>query len=230
METNTNTSVNVVVKENNNKKNMNNSNKKNNSSNSTNSSNSSNTSNTSNSSNNKKKNENMNVKVEVKKEVKETKKDEKRTFKLADALILYKELHGKVVKSKDPRGKYSDLTPGGAARKMFRRIARSRQLEKFTEEGKVNSNGKINKSVKVSNVVKGADKNIVFSIIELDSDGGEVKRFYYKGSNKLDEPITDKFIGFNKKTGKKKTSVQYILPSIHSISKEEYEAKIKNQM
>ncbi len=220
METNTNTSVNVVVKENN-KKNMNNSNKKNNSSNSANSGNSGN------SSNNKK---NENVKVEVKKEVKETKKDEKRTFKLADALILYKELHGKVVKSKDPRGKYSDLTPGGAARKMFRRIARSRQLEKFTEEGKVNANGKINKSVKVSNVVKGADKNIVFSIIELDSDGGEVKRFFYKGSNKLDEPITDKFIGFNKKTGKKKTSVQYILPSIHSISKEEYEAKIKNQM
>ncbi len=156
-------------------------------------------------------------------------KDEKRTFKLADPLIVYKELHGKVVKSKDPQGKYSDITPGGAARKMFRRIARSRQLEKFVSEGKVNANGKINKTVKVSEVVKNADKNIVFSMIELDKDGTEMKRFYYKGSNKLDEPITNKFIGFNKKTGKKKTSVQYILPSIMSISKEEYETKIKTQ-
>ncbi len=156
-------------------------------------------------------------------------KDEKRTFKLADPLIVYKELHGKVVKYKDPQGKYSDITPGGAARKMFRRIARSRQLEKFVSEGKVNANGKINKTVKVSEVVKNADKNIVFSMIELDKDGTEMKRFYYKGSNKLDEPITNKFIGFNKKTGKKKTSVQYILPSIMSISKEEYETKIKTQ-
>ncbi len=156
-------------------------------------------------------------------------KEDKRTFKLTDPLIVYKELHGKVVKSKDPQGKYSDITPGGAARKMFRRIARSRQLEKFVSEGKVNANGKINKTVKVSEVVKNADKNIVFSMVELDKDGSEMKRFFYRGSNKLDEPITNKFIGFNKKTGKKKTSVQYILPSITSISKEEYEAKIKTQ-
>ncbi len=154
---------------------------------------------------------------------------EKRTFKLADPLIVYKELHGKAVKSKDPRGKYSDLTPGGAARKMFRRIARSRQLEKFVSEGKVNANGKINKTVSVAEVVGDADKNIVFSMIEVDKDGNEIKRFYYKGSNKLDEPITNKFIGFNLKTGKRKTSVQYILPSISAISKEEYDNKIKNQ-
>lgn len=160
----------------------------------------------------------------------EKKKDEKRIFKLADPLIVYKELHGRAVKSKDPRGKYTDLTPGGAARKMFRRIARSRQLEKYVSEGLVAGNGKINKTVKVSNVVKGADKNIVFCIVEIDADGTEMKRFYYKGTNKLDEPITDKFIGFNKKTGNRKTSVQYVLPSIISITKEEYDAKkIKNK-
>ena len=180
-----------------------------------------NTKNTKNNSANQKKN---NVKPKASSD-----KDEKRTFKLTDPLIVYKELHGKVVKSKDPQGKYSDITPGGAARKMFRRIARSRQLDKFVSEGKLNANGKINKSVKVSEVVKNADKNIVFSMIELDKDGSEMKRFFYRGSNKLDEPITNKFIGFNKKTGKKKTSVQYILPSITSISKEEYEAKIKTQ-
>jgi hypothetical protein len=166
----------------------------------------------------------------TKKETKTKKVEgEKRTFVLADPLIVYKELHGKLVKSKDPRGKYSDLTPGGAARKMFRRIARSRQLHKFVDGGKIKANGVINKTGRVSNVVKGADKNVVFCIIELDKDGSEIKRFYYKGSNRLDEPITDKFIGFNKKTGIKKTGVQYVVPSIHSITKEEYEAKIKNQ-
>jgi hypothetical protein len=178
---------------------------------------------------NNKKNTTTNNKKENKPK-NEVKKGEKRTFRLADPLIVYKELHGRAVKSKDPRGKYSDITPGGAARKMFRRIARSRQLEKFVEDGKVTQNGKINKTVKVSNVVKGADKNIVFSMVELDKDGSDLKRFYYKGSNKLDEPIMDKFIGFNKKTGKKKTSVQYIVPSITSITKDEYESKIKNQM
>jgi hypothetical protein len=178
---------------------------------------------------NNSKNNSKNVKKNNQPKEVVSQKEVKRIFKLADPLIVYKELHGKVEKSKDPQGKYSDVTPGGAARKMFRRIARSRQLEKFVSEGKVNANGKINKTVKVSEVVKNADKNIVFSMIELDKDGSEMKRFYYKGSNKLDEPITNKFIGFNKKTGKKKTSVQYILPSITSISKEEYEAKIKTQ-
>jgi hypothetical protein len=176
-----------------------------------------------------KKSNTKNNKNKTNKKVEKSTDGEKRVFVLADPLIVYKELHSKLVKSKDPRGKYSDTTPGGAARKMFRRIARSRQLHKFVDGGKIKANGVINKTGKISNVVKGADKNIVFCIIELDKDGSEIKRFYYKGSNRLDEPITDKFIGFNKKTGVRKTSVQYVVPSIHSITKEEYEAKIKNQ-
>ncbi len=207
-------------------KNNNNTNNMNNVSNNTSNNNASN--NKVNKKNNNKKN-NVENNNKPEKKTKTTESSEKRTFKLADPLIVYKELHGKAVKSKDPRGKYSDLTPGGAARKMFRRIARSRQLEKFVSEGKVNANGKINKTVSVAEVVKNADKNIVFSMIEVDKDGAEIKRFYYKGSNKLDEPITNKFIGFNLKTGKRKTSVQYILPSISAISKEEYDNKIKNQ-
>jgi len=177
---------------------------------------------------NQKVNIKMNEKKNSNKKNESGKKDEKRIFTLVDPLITYKELHGKAVKSKDPRGNYSDVTPGGAARKMFRRIARSRQLERFVAEGKVGQNGMINKTVKISNVVKGADKNVVFSMMEVDKNGMEIKRFFYKGSNKLDEPIMDKFIGFNKKTGKKKTSVQYVIPSIMSITKEEYESKKKN--
>ncbi len=180
--------------------------------------------------NNKKNEKKENVKKENKKNKKETKEDGLRTFKLADPLIVYRELHGKVAKSKDPKGKYTDLTPGGAARKMFRRIARSRQLDMVVKEGKTNANGTIQKITNYSGVFKGSDKNVVFSIIELDDDGSEVKRFYYKGSNKLNEPIMNKFIGFNLKTGKKKTSIQWVVPSIHAISKEEYESKIKNQL
>jgi hypothetical protein len=183
-----------------------------------------------------KKNENKENKVLIKNEKKEVKENKPkknsglRTFKLADPLIVHRELHGKVAKSKDPHGKYSDLTPGGAARKVFRRIARSRQLDQLVKDGKTNSNGKLQKINNYGAAFKGADKNVVFCIIELDDDGSEVKRFYYKGSNKLDQPIMDKFIGFNIKTGKKKTSIQWVVPSIHSISKEEYETKIKNQM
>ncbi len=180
----------------------------------------------------KMKNEKENEKKtnEKKENKKQSKGDGLRTFKLADPLIVYRELHGKVAKSKDPKGKYTDLTPGGAARKMFRRIARSRQLDMVVKDGKTNANGTIQKITNYSGVFKGADKNVVFSIIELDDDGSEVKRFYYKGSNKLNEPIMNKFIGFNLKTGKKKTSIQWVLPSIHAISKEEYESKIKNQL
>ncbi len=206
-----NNKMNNQVQENNNGKNK--ENKKNNKMNKSNSSNNT-------SENTSKKN----------KPKKESKGDKLRTFKLADPLIVYRELHGKVAKSKDPRGKYTDLTPGGAARKMFRRIARSRQLDMVVKDGKTNANGTIQKITNYSGVFKGADKNVVFSIIELDDDGSEVKRFYYKGSNKLDEPIMNKFIGFNLKTGKKKTSIQWVLPSIHAISKEEYESKIKNQL
>ncbi len=227
-----NLNTNNKSKNNNNSKKNNNANKMNNKNNSKNNNNSNNANantNNTNKKNNKPKENKKNVEKKVKEE--QTKKSgEKRVFKLADPLIVYKDLHGKPVKSKDPRGKYTDLTPGGAARKMFRRIARSRQIQKMVEEEKLNSNGKFQKLNKISNVVKGADKNVVFSVIELDDNGNEVKRFYYKGSNKLDEPITDKFIGFNIKTGKKKTSVQWVVPSIHSIEKEEYEAKIKNQL
>ncbi len=222
----------------NSKKKMKNVHAKKNEENKKNTSNTSNVSNSSNSLNNKNKKENKkekkNNKAEKVESDKENKKQPKgdglRTFKLADPLIVYRELHGKVAKSKDPKGKYTDLTPGGAARKMFRRIARSRQLDMVVKDGKTNANGTIQKITNYSGVFKGADKNVVFSIIELDDDGSEVKRFYYKGSNKLNEPIMNKFIGFNLKTGKKKTSIQWVVPSIHAISKEEYESKIKNQL
>lgn len=204
-------------------------NKKNKKNNNNNTSNTSNISNTSNAANNTTNNTTKKNSI-VKKEKKTKNTSGLRTFKLADPLIVHRDLHGKVSKSKDSHGKYSDLTPGGAARKVFRRIARSRQLGQLVKDGRADHNGKLQKINNYGAAFKGADKNVVFCLIELDDDGGEVKRFYYKGSNKLDQPIMNKFIGFNIKTGKKKTSIQWVLPSIHSISKEEYEAKIKNQL
>ena len=132
-------------------------------------------------------------------------KKEGRRFKLLEPLIKYKESKGQIILSKNPRGMYSDNIPLSAARKCYRRIARSMQLE-AEKEGK--SISKVN-------------QRVVFCLLELGNRGVEIDRFYYVGNNKISKPIT-KFVGHNIKTGKNKTITTHVKPDVKALTEAEY--------
>jgi hypothetical protein len=132
-------------------------------------------------------------------------KKEGRRFKLLEPLIKYKESKGQIISSKNPHGMYSDNIPLSAARKCYRRIARSMQLE-ADKEGK--SISKVN-------------QRVVFCLLELGNRGVEIDRFYYVGNNKISKPIT-KFVGHNIKTGKNKTITTHVKPDVKALTESEY--------
>ncbi len=129
----------------------------------------------------------------------------RRRFKLSEPLIKYKEAKGQIISSKNPNGMYSDNIPLSAARKCYRRIARSMQLE-ADKEGK--SISKVN-------------QRVVFCLLELGNRGVEIDRFYYVGNNKISKPIT-KFVGHNIKTGKNKTITTHVKPDVKALTESEY--------
>ncbi len=130
---------------------------------------------------------------------------EGRRFKLLEPLIKFKEAKGQIISSKNPHGMYSDNIPLSAARKCYRRIARSMQLE-AEKEGK--SISKVN-------------QRVVFCLLELGNRGVEIDRFYYVGNNKISKPIT-KFVGHNIKTGKNKTITTHVKPDVKALTEAEY--------
>ncbi len=128
-----------------------------------------------------------------------------RRFRLSEPLIKYKETKGKIVDSKNHYGMYSDPIPLSAARKCYRRIARSMQLE-AEKAGKTSS--KVN-------------QRVVFCLLELGHRGAEIDQFYYVGDNKLKKPVT-RFVGHNIKTGKNKTITTHVKPHVQALTKAEY--------
>ena len=136
---------------------------------------------------------------------------EGRRFKLLEPLIKYKEAKGQIISSKNPHGMYSDNIPLSAARKCYRRIARSMQLE-AEKEGK--SISKVN-------------QRVVFCLLELGNRGVEIDRFYYVGNNKISKPIT-KFVGHNIKTGKNKTITTHVKPDVKALTESEYVSMSKS--
>ena len=134
------------------------------------------------------------------------KKGERR-FKLSEPLIKYKEAKGSVVESKNPHGMYSDHIPLSAARKCYRRIARSMQLE----------------AEKAGKNISKVNQRVVFCLIELGNRGVEIDRFYYVGENKISKPIT-KFVGHNIKTGKNKTITTHVKPDVKALTEKEYQS------
>ncbi len=137
---------------------------------------------------------------------KKGKKGERR-FRLSEPLIKFKESKGKIVDSKNHYGMYSDPIPLSAARKCYRRIARSMQLE-AEKAGK--STSKVN-------------QRVVFCLLELGHRGVEIDQFYYVGDNKLKKPVT-RFVGHNIKTGKNKTITTHVKPHVQALTKAEYMA------
>lgn len=135
----------------------------------------------------------------------------RRRFKLLEPLIKYKEAKGQIISSKNPHGMYSDNIPLNAARKCYRRIARSMQLE-TEKEGK--SISKVN-------------QRVVFCLVELGNRGVEIDRFYYVGNNKISKPIT-KFVGHNIKTGKNKTITTHVKPDVKALTEAEYVSMSKS--
>ncbi len=140
-------------------------------------------------------------------------KKEERRFKLSEPLIKYKEAKGQIISSKNPHGMYSDNIPLSAARKCYRRIARSMQLE-AEKEGKPIS--KVN-------------QRVVFCLLELGNRGVEIDRFYYVGDNKIKKPIT-KFVGHNIKTGKNKTITTHVKPDVKALTESEYTSMTSKPM
>jgi hypothetical protein len=140
-------------------------------------------------------------------------KKEERRFKLSEPLIKYKEAKGQIISSKNPHGMYSDNIPLSAARKCYRRIARSMQLE-AEKEGKPIS--KVN-------------QRVVFCLLELGNRGVEIDRFYYVGDNKIKKPIT-KFVGHNIKTGKNKTITTHVKPDVKALTEAEYTSMTSKPM
>ena len=128
-----------------------------------------------------------------------------RRFRLSEPLIKFKESKGKIVDSKNHYGMYSDPIPLSAARKCYRRIARSLQLE-AEKDGK--SASKVN-------------QRVVFCLLELGNRGVEIDQFYYVGDNKLKKPMT-RFVGHNIKTGKNKTITTHVKPHVQALTKAEY--------
>ncbi len=138
-------------------------------------------------------------------------KKEGRRFKLLEPLIKFKEAKGQIISSKNPHGMYSDNIPLSAARKCYRRIARSMQLE-AEKEGK--SISKVN-------------QRVVFCLVELGNRGVEIDRFYYVGNNKISKPIT-KFVGHNIKTGKNKSITTHVKPDVKALTEAEYVSMSKS--
>ncbi len=134
-------------------------------------------------------------------------KKEERRFKLSEPLIKFKESKGQVVSSKNPHGMYSDNIPLSAARKCYRRIARSMQLE----------------AEKAGKPISKVNQRVVFCLLELGNRGVEIDRFYYVGDNKIKKPIT-KFVGHNIKTGKNKTITTHVKPDVKALTEAEYTA------
>ncbi len=132
-------------------------------------------------------------------------KDGGRRFKLSEPLIKYKEAKGQIISSKNPYGMYSDNIPLSAARKCYRRIARSMQLE----------------AVKEGRSISKVNQRVVFCLLELGNRGVEIDRFYYVGNNKISKPIT-KFVGHNIKTGKNKTITTHVKPDVKALTEAEY--------
>lgn len=148
----------------------------------------------------------MNTNTNAGNEMKPMKKGERR-FKLLDPMIKYKEAKGSVVESKNPHGMYSDHIPLSAARKCYRRIARSMQLE----------------AEKAGKNVSKVNQRVVFCLVELGNRGVEIDRFYYVGENKISKPIT-KFVGHNIKTGKNKTITTHVKPDVKALTEKEYQS------
>ncbi len=132
-------------------------------------------------------------------------KKEERRFKLLEPLIKYKESKGQIISSKNPHGMYSDNIPLSAARKCYRRIARSMQLE----------------AEKAGKPISKVNQRVVFCLLELGNRGVEIDRFYYVGDNKIKKPIT-KFVGHNIKTGKNKTITTHVKPDVKALTEAEY--------
>jgi hypothetical protein len=144
---------------------------------------------------------------EIKNQVQNVKsgKKEERRFKLLEPLIKYKEAKGQIISSKNPHGMYSDNIPLSAARKCYRRIARSMQLE----------------ADKAGKPISKVNQRVVFCLLELGNRGVEIDRFYYVGDNKIKKPIT-KFVGHNIKTGKNKTITTHVKPDVKALTEAEY--------
>jgi hypothetical protein len=134
-------------------------------------------------------------------------KKEDRRFKLSEPLIKFKEAKGQVISSKNPHGMYSDNIPLSAARKCYRRIARSMQLE----------------AEKAGKSISKVNQRVVFCLLELGNRGVEIDRFYYVGDNKIKKPIT-KFVGHNIKTGKNKSITTHVKPDVKALTEAEYTA------
>ncbi len=132
-------------------------------------------------------------------------KKEERRFKLSEPLIKFKESKGQVIAAKNPHGMYSDSIPLSAARKCYRRIARSLQLE----------------AEKSGKPISKVNQRVVFCLLELGNRGVEIDRFYYVGNNKLTKPLT-KFVGHNITTGKNKTITTHVKPDVKALTEAEY--------